>query len=87
MSGADNLKGKGFDARTTDEQREIARQGGIASGKARRRRRACRTIARDLLSREPDDETVRDLMERYGVGEDEADYNTAIIAALIKRAS
>lgn len=25
-------------------------------------------------------------MERYGIGEDEADYNTAIIAALIKRA-
>ena len=32
----ENIKDKGFDSRTTEEQREIARQGGIASGKARR---------------------------------------------------
>ena len=31
-----NLKGHGFDEITANEQREIARQGGIASGKARR---------------------------------------------------
>ena len=34
----ENIKDKGFDSRTTEEQREIARQGGIASGKARRER-------------------------------------------------
>ena len=36
MANNKNLEGKGFDSRTTEEQREIARQGGIASGKARR---------------------------------------------------
>lgn len=36
MPNKQNLEGKGFDSRTTEEQREIARQGGIASGKARR---------------------------------------------------
>lgn len=34
--GYENIKDKGFDSRTTEEQRGIARQGGIASGKARR---------------------------------------------------
>ena len=36
MANNKNLEGKGFESRTTEEQREIARQGGIASGKARR---------------------------------------------------
>ena len=36
MANKQNLEGKGFDSRTTEEQREIARQGGVASGKARR---------------------------------------------------
>ena len=36
MANEQNLvKGKGFETRTTEEQRKIARQGGIASGKAR----------------------------------------------------
>ena len=32
----EDIKGKGFDSRTTEEQQKISRQGGIASGKARR---------------------------------------------------
>lgn len=37
MANIDNLVyDKGFDSRTTKEQSEIARQGGIASGKARK---------------------------------------------------
>lgn len=34
--GYEHIKDKGFDSRTTEEQQGIARQGGIASGKARR---------------------------------------------------
>jgi hypothetical protein len=34
--GYENIKDKGFDSRTTEGQRGIARQGGIASGKVRR---------------------------------------------------
>ena len=36
MANNENLIGRGFDSRTTEEQREIARKGGIASGEARR---------------------------------------------------
>ncbi len=39
MANKQNLKGKGFDSRTTSEQREIARKGGIASGEARREKK------------------------------------------------
>lgn len=40
MANEQNLKkGKGFDSRTTEEQRKIARMGGIASGEARREKK------------------------------------------------
>lgn len=39
-----------FDERTESEQREIARMGGIASGKARREKQQTRHILSELLS-------------------------------------
>ena len=39
-----------FDERTESEQREIARQGGIASGKARRERQKTQLILADIVS-------------------------------------
>lgn len=36
MANYENIRGKGFDSRSTEEQREIAKRGGINSGKARR---------------------------------------------------
>ena len=44
-----NLDGKGFDSRTTEEQREIARMGGIASGRARAEKRDLRKALELLL--------------------------------------
>lgn len=43
MAGTDNLKPQS--SRTKDEQKEIARQGGLASGEARRRRKSMREWA------------------------------------------
>lgn len=39
-----------FNERTEEEQREIARQGGIASGKARREKQKTQQILADLVS-------------------------------------
>lgn len=39
-----------FNERTEEEQREIARQGGIASGKARREKQQTKQILSELLS-------------------------------------
>ena len=44
-----NLDGKGFESRTTEEQREIARKGGIASGRARAEKRDLRKALELLL--------------------------------------
>lgn len=52
MANEQNLEGKGFDSRTTEEQREIARQGGIASGKARAEKRDLRKALEMLLEKE-----------------------------------
>lgn len=52
MANNQNLENKGFDSRTTAEQREIARQGGIASGEARRAKRDLRRALESLLDRE-----------------------------------
>lgn len=48
----ENLIGKGFDSRATEEQREIARQGGKASAEARRRKRDLRLALELLLEKE-----------------------------------
>lgn len=45
----ENIKDKGFDTRTTKEQREIARKGGIASGKARKEKATMKKTLEMLL--------------------------------------
>lgn len=45
----EDLEGKGFDSRTTDEQQKIASMGGKASGEARRRKRDLRLAMEILL--------------------------------------
>lgn len=49
MANIDNLKGKGFDTRTTEEQREIARKGGIASGVVRKQKATMKETLRQML--------------------------------------
>ena len=53
MANIENLVyDKGFDSRTTEEQSEIARKGGIASGKARREKATMLSTLRTLLDQE-----------------------------------
>ncbi len=49
MANIENLKGKGFDTRTTEEQREIARKGGIASGIARKEKATMKETLKQML--------------------------------------
>lgn len=49
MANIDNLKGKGFDTRTTEEQREIARKGGIASGIVRKQKATMKETLKQML--------------------------------------
>ncbi len=53
MANEQNLTGKGFDCRSTEEARECGRKGGIASGKARRERKL---IKERILERMKEDD-------------------------------
>ena len=49
MANIDNIRDKGFNTRTTEEQREIARQGGIRSGEVRREKAMMKKTLEMLL--------------------------------------
>ena len=62
-----------FDERTESEQREIARQGGIASGKARREKKTIQKILADLLDSEiKDSPQFAKLASKMGVESDKS---------------
>lgn len=91
MGNAENLKkGKGFDSRTTEEQRKIARQGGIASGKARAEKKAARAIVEAVFSMPTGAGELTDLDDVNSLDEilqRNPSVKTAIIAGLAKKAS
>lgn len=58
MANSENLKGKGFDSRTTEEARELGKKGGIASGESRRQRKALREELLALLSQDDIQERI-----------------------------
>ena len=65
MANEANLKkGKGFDTRTTEEQRKIAREGGIASGKARRERKLIKDRILERMGEDDWDAMIDGLIER-----------------------
>lgn len=72
-----------FNERTEEEQREIARKGGIASGEARRRKREIKDSLDLLLSlpfkiKANNADTIREQLNNLGVPEDEIDNQMAM---------
>ena len=62
-----------FDERTKNEQREIARQGGIASGIARREKKTVQKILNDFLSTAAkDNPQVSKLAAKMGLRSDDS---------------
>ena len=74
MSNANNLKnGEATQFRTGEEQVEIARMGGIASGKARREKKTIQKILADLLDSEiKDSPQFAKLASKMGVESDKS---------------
>lgn len=83
MANEENLKGKGFDSRSTSELREIAQRGGRASGEARRRKADLRRTLNALLTAKVDNPELAPLLEGLGL---ENTLESAVTAALIKKA-
>ncbi len=46
----ENIKGKGFDSRTMNERRQLAKKAGKASGKARREKKAMKENLQTILA-------------------------------------
>lgn len=76
-----------FNERTEEEQKRIARQGGIASGAARRRKRALKDAADLFLSLPVTDNRVYNKLARKGVGPEDIDNQMAMICGLHAQAS
>ena len=84
MAGENNLIP--LDRRTEDEQRKIQSMGGVASGAARRRRKALREAADTYLSLPVADRRKLAQLARAGVDPDDADIQMLMIAATVQRA-
>lgn len=81
MAGYENIKDHGFDKRTADERRELAKKAGKASGKARRRKADFRKTLNMLLTAEIDSEEWKPVLEALGV---ECTLESALNMAMIK---
>ena len=71
---------------SSEEARELGRRGGIASGIARRRRKALREAADVYISLPVQDKRSLNRLLRAGVDEDDADTQMLIISSLVQRA-
>lgn len=72
--------------RTKDEQREIARMGGIASGKARREKKSLRMLAEMLVGLEIKGKKNQQVLEALGIPEEEWNHKTLCVLGMIKEA-
>lgn len=84
MPGKDNLVS--LADRTTEEQREIAKKGGKASGEARRKNQTLKQVARMILyAKAPP--SMSAALEQCGIPEDERTNLTALIAGQVVKAA
>lgn len=86
MANEENIKDLGFDSRTTEEQREIARKGGIASGKARRKKKAMREQMELLLSLPLVDNKAKAQFKELGIDDANMDNQMALVVSTFKQA-
>lgn len=82
MANEDNLNGYGFHERTASEQREIAKMGGKASGKSRRKKANLKNALNTILTAEATSETAK-ILEELGF---ENTNEMAIMLSLTKQA-
>lgn len=80
----DNLVSLG--ERTTEEQREIARKGGVASGKARRRKRTM-AEALQLITNTPVNTEQAKILQKYGFAEQDCTYLMLMMIKAVQMAS
>ena len=75
-----------FNERTESEQREIAKQGGIASGRARRRRRSMKEAADYYLSLPETDRRRVNALLRDEVDNEDIDNQMSVVMGITEAA-
>lgn len=75
-----------FDERTESEQREIAQKGGIASGRARRRKRSMKEAADYYLSLPETDRRRVNALLRDKVEPEDIDNQMAVVVGIAEQA-
>lgn len=75
-----------FNQRTKKEQREFARQGGIASGKVRKKRKAIRETLNIILSLDVQEEDIKETMNSMKIDEEDQNYQMLLMMSVFKRA-
>lgn len=76
-----------FNKRTESEQREIAQQGGIASGKARRRKRSMKEAADYYLSLPETDRRRVNALLRDEVDPEDVDNQMSVVMGMAEAAN
>lgn len=90
MANNENLKnGAPYRFRAGEEQVELAKKAGRASGEARRRKKSMRDAAKVLLEMPVAQKQgkMRGAMQALDISEDDMDYNMSILAAMLIKAS
>lgn len=89
LANEENLKkGAPYRFRTGEQQVEIARRGGIASGEARRRKKTMKETARMLLDMEIPDaaKELKAKLKMMGISEEDFTYQSAVMVAVLNQA-
>lgn len=89
MANEENLKkGEPYRFRAGEQQVEIARKGGVASGEARRRKKAMRDTAKMMMDMTiPDSLTqLKAKLKAMGVDEEDITYQAAVMVGVINQA-
>ena len=89
MANEQNLKPLGNGERTKSEERRIQSEGGKKSGEARRRKRDMREAAKLLLDMpvSKKQSTMRAILDSLGIPEEDVDYKTAVLSAMLLQAA
>lgn len=82
----DNIKDKGFDTLTAEERQELAKKAGIASGKARRRKKQIKEDIELLLSLPIKNDRLKNQLKALGIEDDELTNQMAMTIAMWQKA-
>lgn len=86
MANNDNLLPPFGKGRSSDEARAAGRAGGIASGKARRRKKTMREAAEQILLMSPPDK-LAETLRKQGFAEEDVTYQMVVVLGQIQAAA